>query len=268
MECTVDIVKSGNIVSAMLPFDAREAFQIPRGSIYAQCEIGGTAFQAKLIARGNNRHCILFNRALLKRLGIEGEARGVLLRIEPRAAGEAPPGEAPAVLENETLGVIAARRSIRAFTGGPVGDDALETILRAGFNAPSASAKRPLHFMVSRDRAKLLWLMERGPYAKMLKNAAFCIAVGGDRVIQGMPEWLLADCGAATQNMLLAITSLGLGGCWCGVRQGTDFYKAIEEAFSLPGHIRPMALLAVGVPAEEKAPNDLYDAARVHREVW
>ena len=268
MECTVDIIKDGSIVSAMLPFDVREAFQLPKGSIYAQCEIGGTAFQAKLLARGGKRYCIPFNKALLKKLGIEDEARGVLLKIEPRAAQKTKSGEAPAFLENETLKTIAARRSIRAYTSEALGSDALDTILCAGFNAPSASNKRPLHFIVTQDRAKLAWLAEQGPYVKMLKNAAACVAICGDRVVQGVAEWLLADSGAAAQNMLLAITSLGLGGCWCGVRQSTELYKAAAAAFSLPEHIRPMALIAVGVPAEERKPNRLYDAAKAHREIW
>jgi nitroreductase len=268
MECTVDILKDGNVVTAMLPFNAREAFSIPKGSIYAQCEIGSISFQTKLLARGGGNFCVLFNAALLKKLGVDGEARSVCLKIEPREA-EAPRQSEPAlILNNDTLQTIAARRSIRAFTGDTIGDDALTAILNAGFNAPSASNKRPLHFIVTRDREKMLWLTDHSPYVKMLKNAAASVVICGDKVVQGIQEWLLADSSAAAQNMLIAITSLSLGGCWCGVRQGTDFYRAVAEVFSLPEHIRPMALIAIGVPAETKPENALYNEARIHREVW
>lgn len=268
MECIVDILKDGNIVTAMLPFNAREAFSIPKGSIYAQCEINKVSFQTKLLARGGGSFCVLFNAAILRKLGITGEARNICLKIDPREP-EAPKKCTPTlVIQNDTLKTIAARRSIRAFTGEQIDDDALNAILNAGFNAPSASNKRPLHFIVSRDRDKMLWLTDYSPYVNMLKSASAAVVICGDRVVQGIPEWLLADCGAAAENMLIAITSLSLGGCWCGVRQGTGFYRAIAEAFSLPEHIRPMALIAIGVPAEVKTENALYNEARIHREIW
>lgn len=268
MECTVNILKDGNIVTAMLPFNAREVFSIPKGSIYAKCEIGKVNFQTKLLARGGGNFCVLFNAALLKKLGVEGEARNVRLKIEPREA-EAPRQSAPElILNNDMLQTIAARRSIRMFTNDTIGDDALNAILNAGFNAPSASNKRPLHFIVTRDREKMLWLTDYNPYVNMLKSAAASVVICGDKVVQGLQEWLLYDCGAAVQNMLIAITSLSLGGCWCGVKQGTVFYRAVVKAFSLPEHMRPMALIAIGVPAEKKSENALYNEARIHREIW
>jgi nitroreductase len=267
MHCIVDLVKEGSAVLAYLPFDVRKEFQIQKGSVYAKCEIGGVPFETKLLSRGEGRFCVFFNKALLKNLALSEDAQSVVLNIEPRAA-EQKASQPQGLLQNETLQTIAARRSIRAFTGEDVSEDALNTVLNAGFCAPSASNKRPLHFLVSKDRAKMDAFMAASPYVGMLKTAATSIVVCGDKVTQGIPEWLLEDCAAATENMLLAIVSLGLGGCWCGVRQGSDFYKAVETAFCLPGHIRPVSLIAVGVPAEEKAPNDCFNSARVHMETW
>lgn len=56
--------------------------------------------------------------------------------------------------------------------------------------------------------------------------------VCGDKNIQGIKEYLRDDCSAATQNMLLCIHGLGLGGVWCGVTPNSDWYKLLISRLS------------------------------------
>ncbi|WP_010680992.1 nitroreductase family protein [Acetivibrio cellulolyticus] len=136
------------------------------------------------------------------------------------------------------------------------------------FSAPSATNKRPFHFVLTKDREKMVRIIGDNHYVKMLRSATACIIVCGDKVTQGIPEWLLADCSAATQNILLAIHSIGLGGVWCGVKQGSDFYKGIVKEFSLPNHIRPVSLIAFGYPVDEKIQSNRFEFGKIHFEFW
>jgi len=47
--------------------------------------------------------------------------------------------------------------------------------------------------------------------------------------------------------MLLTIHSLGLASCWVGAFNE----DLVHEILTLPGHLRPVALLPIGYPAEE-----------------
>ena len=50
------------------------------------------------------------------------------------------------------LDVIMSRTSIRSFTGDPVPQDQLETILKAGMAAPTAMNGQPWRFVVVTDK--------------------------------------------------------------------------------------------------------------------
>ena len=67
----------------------------------------------------------------------------------------------------------------------------------------------------------------------------------------GELSYLLQDCSAATENLLLAAHALSLGGCWLGVHPRADRVDGIRRLFGLPEKIVPVAAVAVGWPAEE-----------------
>jgi nitroreductase len=68
--------------------------------------------------------------------------------------------------------------------------------------------------------------------------------------------------------MLLAIAQLGLGGVWLGVHPIKEREEGIRRLFNLPDHIIPFAIVALGVPDEEKGPSDRYKPERVHMNTW
>lgn len=270
MNCIVDIKKDGNKVLAYLPFDPRTEFHIPKGTIYVKCVLENIQFKSKLMSKGSGKYCIFFSKQLLKEIGIDGEEKlNVHLNIELDTITSIPTlVEIPEMLHNEVLKAISQRASIREFNDKDINQVQLNTILNAGLCAPSATNKRPFHFVLTKDREKMVSIIGNNHYVKMLRSATACIIVCGDKVIQGIPEWLLADCSAATQNILLAIHSLGLGGVWCGVKQGSDFYKGIVKEFSLPNHIRPVSLIAFGYPIEEKIQSNRFEFGKIHLESW
>jgi nitroreductase len=163
---------------------------------------------------------------------------------------------------------IARRRSIRQYKPDLVDDHLLHTILRAGCAAPSAGNEQPWHFLVIRSRDIRVALAESHPYADMLREAPIGILVCADMGRVKHKEYWPQDCAAAVQNMLLAAHGVGLGSVWVGVYPREARVAEVRRVISLPDTIIPFALLPLGLPAEEKAPQDRFDHWRVHFEHW
>jgi nitroreductase len=169
----------------------------------------------------------------------------------------------------DVLTAIRTRRSIRRYTADKIDDQALHTILDAGFCAPSASNKRPWHFLVIRDKATLELIAGAHPYAKMMTAADCCIVVCGDEAIQASVGLLVEDCSAAIQNMLLAAHGLGIGAVWCGLYGGRgDRHLEFAELLEIPAGMLTIGMIAFGYPDETKSATDRFESSRVHYERW
>jgi nitroreductase len=166
----------------------------------------------------------------------------------------------------EFIETIFARRSIRKYTAEPVGETDIKTLLEAAMAAPSASNRKPWQFVVVTERQTLDRLADFHPHGKMLFEATLCIAVCGD--LTEMERFWVQDCSAATENLLLAATALGLGAVWLGVYPREERVAAVRQVLGIPETIVPLNLISIGHPAEEKEPRTQYDAARVHHGRW
>ena len=166
---------------------------------------------------------------------------------------------------DERLQTIFARRSIRKYTGEPVAEADLESLLEAGMAAPSASNRKPWHFVVITDADKLEALAAEHPYGKMLASAAAAIAVCGDPSIS---DWWVQDCTAATENILIAVAGLGLGAVWLGCHSRPEREQAVREVLGIPAGIGVLSLISIGHPGEQKEARTQYDPARVHKNAW
>ncbi len=169
-------------------------------------------------------------------------------------------------MAKELIKTIFARRSIRKYTAELVKEEDVKTMLQTAMAAPSASNLKPWHFVVVTDRQILDNLAKVHPHGKMLLEAPLCIAVCGDKTISA--SFWVQDCSAATENLLLAATALGLGTVWLGVHPREDRVNAIRKVLSLPETVVPLNLISIGHPAEEKEPRTQFDELRVHREHW
>ena len=77
-------------------------------------------------------------------------------------------------------------------------------------------------------------------------------------------SYLLQDCAAATENLLLAAPALGLGACWLGIHPREERIAALRSIFRIPEFLIPVAGIAVGVPEGKSAPRTRFDPAKVH----
>ena len=182
-----------------------------------------------------------------------------------------PAGAAEEALMNDTLKTIFARKSVRTYKNEPVPRETLEMLVRAGMAAPTAVDKRPWEFVVVTDRTVLKQLADVLPYAKMAERAAAAIVVAGDVRKQwgGMEaDYWIMDCSAATQNILLAAESMGLGAVWTAVYPEESRIRAVRQILGMPPHVVPLNLIPVGVPAGRDKPKDKYDPKQVHWNKW
>lgn len=161
---------------------------------------------------------------------------------------------------------LLARRSVRSFTSEPVSEDMISKLLHAGMAGPSAVNARPWEFYVITDPAKLKALNGVG-YAKYPSPLMIVVAGNAHHFLPGGNEtYWVQDTSAATENILLEVTSLGLGAVWCGVYPGKLRCTQVRKILSLPEDITPLNIIIIGHPAGPLPESrDQYDEKKVHR---
>ena len=171
---------------------------------------------------------------------------------------------------SKQLELIFKRRSIRKYTGEKVGAGMVENLLKAAMAAPSACAKDPFRFIVMDDPAVKAAMAELLPNGPFLKDAPLGIMVLGDldAAYMNNESYLLQDCSAAVENILLAAEAQGLGACLLGVHPRQERISVIREYFKLPEHILPISIIAVGYPAEQKEPRSRFNPDYVKYNTW
>ena len=159
---------------------------------------------------------------------------------------------------------IFKRISVRKYEDKPVEQEKITQILKAAMAAPSAGNQQPWEFYVVRDKETIKKLSESSPYAGCAANAPAvivpCLRTEGLK----FPEIGQIDLSIATENILLAITSLGLGGVWLAIAPFEDRMKKAEEALGIGEKLRAFALVPVGYPAEDRPQQDRFDESRIH----
>ena len=156
------------------------------------------------------------------------------------------------MLHNETLDTIFSRESCLDFTGEPIPEEAIETIVSAGLHAPTSGGRQPWHVTVITDpeildeisylvhgnflemMAKIKAENEKGavkktPFsgydenptpASVRYNAPMIIVVSGNPKESSV---YATDCCLATENMYIAAQSLGIHSLWWGALERGGF---------------------------------------------
>lgn len=168
-----------------------------------------------------------------------------------------------------TFETIINRRSIRKYLRKKIDAKLLHRIVCAGMYAPSARNEQPWHFILVDDRDVLDEIVEIHPYAQMLKRAPAAIIVCGDKTLETAKDYWSIDCAAATQNILLMATELGIGSCWLGVYPRKERILGFRRMLKLPKHIIPFCVIALGYSDEIKTiPEDRIKLERIKINKW
>ena len=150
--------------------------------------------------------------------------------------------------------LVKKRRSIRKFDQNkPVTDEQINKILEAGIWAPSAGNTQCWRFFVVRNSKIKDELAIRAGHQPFINDAPVVIVVcadldhvGRSYGARGRDTYALQDTAVAIQNMLLAVTDMGLASCWIGA---FDEGRA-AKILGLENSLRPVAMLPIGYSTE------------------
>ena len=160
------------------------------------------------------------------------------------------------------------RRSIRKYKNQKINKEDIDKILKAAMYAPSAMNLQPWHFIVIDNKQVLIETIKSIHYAEMLKQSAAAILVCGDAGVEKNESWLLQNCSASIQNILLSAHGLGIGSCWIAIHGMDDVYAKIKTQFKLPENIVPVSLISLGYPDEEVKAEERFIAEKIHNNKW
>ena len=163
---------------------------------------------------------------------------------------------------------IYTRRSIREYEDKPVSDDLVREIIGAAMMAPSAGNSRPWQFVVITDPAVKSEIPRIHPHGAMAADAPVSILVCGDLSLEKYPGNWIADCSAATQNLLLAAHGKGLGAVWTGLWPEEDRIRSFRKLLDLPEHVVPLVLVPMGYPAYPPQRQDRFEEEKIHYDRW
>lgn len=160
------------------------------------------------------------------------------------------------MLSNAIVETLLRRRSVRKYTDQKPSDELIETVVRAGQQAPFAS-----------QLCSLLLTRKKAPFGAPLWFT-ICVDMHRMELIMARRGWTVAandlsmlffgiqDAALLAENMVIAAESLGMGSCFLG----NTPYRArqIRKRYKLPGRVFPLVELVMGYPAEEFPPRPRY----------
>lgn len=167
----------------------------------------------------------------------------------------------------ELMNVINARRSIRAYKPDPVKREAIDEMLQAAVQAPSAMNAQPWAFGVITDRrlldrysdrTKTFLLSKVGEWPGLERfrehfvNPDYHIFYNAPALIiiyaKAASHIAQIDCALAAENLMLTACDMGLGSCWIGF--ATEVLNASEakKELGVPEEYTAIAPIIVGYP--------------------
>ena len=149
---------------------------------------------------------------------------------------------------------IEDRFSCRSYNGKKIHENYIKKILDAGVKAPNAGNLQCWRFFIIDSEEKKEELCKSALRQKWMMQAPVFIVVCGDPTNQTRfykkrgDLYLIQDCAAAAENMLLSATALGIKSCWVGAFDE----NAVQRVLKLPNHIVPYIIITLGY-SDEKA---------------
>jgi nitroreductase len=172
---------------------------------------------------------------------------------------------------SDFFGFCASRSSVRQFDDDPLSEEEVGYILNCASTAPSAGNLEAWDVVVVTDDETRRALAEAAFSQEHVERAPLIFVVCSNYV-RSMSRYGergilygLEDATIACTYMMLAAHAKKLQSCWTGAFDDDE----VREILSLPQHIRPVSLLAVGKghpPAQHT--DRMVIGEHVHRETW
>jgi nitroreductase len=141
--------------------------------------------------------------------------------------------------------ILKCRHSVRNYKDTPIEDHIIRDALESAQSAPTAMNLQPWLFGVVRDPGLLAQIAGLTDHGKFISGAAVCFTVFGEK----SAKYYLEDCCAATENLIIALQSYGIGSCWvAGDKKG--YADDIRKLLDVPDTYTLVSLVPAGIPAE------------------
>lgn len=153
--------------------------------------------------------------------------------------------------------LITHRRSTRKFTDQLLSPEQVETILKAALKAPTSKSSFSWEFIVIEDKQMLKSLAGSKKHgAAFIEECALAVVVLGDGMKSDV--WI-EDASVASIYMQLQAEDLGLGSCWCQIRNRfapdeTESEQYIRDLLGIPYQFNILSIIAFGYKNQERKP--------------
>lgn len=171
-----------------------------------------------------------------------------------------PSGRGITEVTMEFMKLIAERYSVRRFRQEPLPQETIDTILKVGHIAPTGCNFQPQRILVLNTEESLAKL-RNCTKCHFGAPTAFLVCHNREESWKRPYDGALSspvDAAIVATHMMLAAQNEGIGCCWVMHFNPT----AMREAFAIPEHIEPIALLVMGYPADDAKPLDLHFQTR------
>lgn len=165
-------------------------------------------------------------------------------------------------IRNDVLDVIMSRHSCRNFTDQRIEHNILEALVKAGIQAPTGHNLQTWKFTVITNKETILHIKETLSLVAKREKKTFYGFNNPDALILVSADTRndtgMLDAACASENIMLAAHSLGIGSCWLNsfMRiQDQDEVKELLFQLRIPSTHAVCSMIALGYPAsEEKSP--------------
>lgn len=161
--------------------------------------------------------------------------------------------------------LISDRYSVRQFKPEHLPQEVIDNILDAGHKAPTGCNYQPQRILVlNTDQA--MEKLSACTKCHFHAPAAMLVCYNIDESWTRPYDKALSapvDAVIVATHMMLAAHNIGVGCCWVMHFDPS----AMQEAFRIPEHIKPVALLVMGYPAQDAKPLALHSEVRPMEEV-
>lgn len=148
----------------------------------------------------------------------------------------------------DAIEAIKIRCSIREFDQKAVPRDVIEKIVDCGRLAPTARKEEPWEFIAVTDKKKLKEVADITDHGKFIAFSAFAVMVCSKDT-----KYYLEDCCAATENMLVAAASFGVGSCWVAGDK-KHYCQDVMRSVNIPAGYKLVSIIAFGYPVGKLKP--------------
>ena len=166
---------------------------------------------------------------------------------------------------------LSSRRSVREYEAGGISVEEKDYILSAASKCPTAGNLEGWDVVIVSDEGQLELLFDAagGQHQITDSGCAFVVCANYVRSMSRYGErgilYAVQDATIAATYMMLAAHAIRLHTCWIGAFDE----DSVREALELPVHVRPVAILSVGVGVVPSSAPERMDAEEhAHYDVW